>query len=296
MKTFRVSCGDFVFGASVRKPEKVLPSDKQQYNIAFGGTNKCIDITLYKNQEKGWLSGLKHDVGCAFNKPLPRGDEGTVIMVKSAIAFIKKRYPFVTHFEFLDTSTISCKKKTRISLAYLQFAKYGKTWYSSKFGALPCDPDQQVRMATLNDFMESDQEKAKYSFDRFKQEHLDLEIEVAYKSFDNKEDLAARLLDVIKPVFEETKNFREFVFALDRKFPKNCLVFVGWLQPFLMKVGQVQFHQTHWSFSANMRLPPKISIRKSEESVFKPKRTEFDWMSTLPPSAHTGGKTKKLPF
>jgi len=294
---WKVTTGDFVFGATIRKPEKLFSSDNQQYMIEFGGTAKCIDITVYKNDEKAWLTGLKHDELCAVNKPLATGDEGTVVMVKAAVAFVKFKFPFVTHFEFLDTSHIDCKKKTQLSLAYFHFAKHGNTWYGSKFDAKPCVVGMDIQMRDLNKWMDSVSEKQKYSFAKFRAEHLELEIEHAYKDFKRADAMKTKLFEVIRPVFDETRTFREFITTLDTRIPKNCIVFYGWLEPFLNNIGNVNFHDTHWAFSSDLPELPRMKIEKIKENLMRPTtRPQFDWMSTIPSNTMTGGKRFRLPF
>jgi hypothetical protein len=72
---YNVHAGRFVFGASIKIPVKVLPHFADQYQVGFGGSRKCIDITVDENDEVAWLTGIKHKDACALNGKLPSGDE-----------------------------------------------------------------------------------------------------------------------------------------------------------------------------------------------------------------------------
>lgn len=289
-KTYHVTSGDLLFGASVRKPEKVLQTEPQQYHVEFGGKQKCIDITIYKNQEKAWLTGLRHNVACAFNKELPNGKDGTVVMLNSAMMFIKKKFPYVSHLEFLDNSHIKCKLKTRVPLDSYYIAKYGNTWYGMMFDARPAKMIHNECISQLNGFLDSQEDKSKYSFQQFFAEHINLYVTRAYDKMKHKDKYIVRLREVLQPVFDTSLTFREFIKKVDETHPRNCIVFYGWLDEFLANSSEVPFQYMHWII--DVPLACNIRIKKVDEAMFSVEHPDFDFLNTM--SLHDGGGT--LPF
>lgn len=294
-KTYLVSYGDLSFGAAIRKPKKVLKTDSQQYHIQFGGKEKCIDITVYKNEPKAWLTGLRHDKLCVMNETLPEGNSGTVLMVCAAILFTIHNYPYVSSLEFLDKSQLKCKLKTKIPLDSYYFAKHGKTWYESKFGARPAYEPYIRSMEMLNVFLDSSAEKAKYAFESFYKERVFVHVKKHYEdmkhiSYDAKDKYIGQLKQIMCPLFNETSTFREFIKKIDESHPQNCIIYFGWLNTFLTQAGNIPFQGMNWIIDKSC--VPKnsvIKVKPYEKTLFVQKHDKFDFMTSLPPQ-HGGIK------
>jgi hypothetical protein len=56
-------------------------------------------------------------------------------LIKCSLYFSTKLFPNIDIYELTDNSMIDCDKNIKISLADLQYIKYGKTWYEKEFNA-----------------------------------------------------------------------------------------------------------------------------------------------------------------
>ena len=78
------------------------------------------------------LENLDYHNDCSYNiYPLPRGDLGTVDMLKTALGFIKSKYDYIKFVKFTDSSKVPCNSIS-LSLFHLYLALHGKTWYECK--------------------------------------------------------------------------------------------------------------------------------------------------------------------
>jgi hypothetical protein len=111
------------------------------YIIYFGSnTIYCVDILIRKGfnntqQEYGTLAQLRWDSNCAIEGSIFEKGEDTVNILKLAISYINKSYPFVKYLLFNDTSTKKCDDGTSVSLSGMKYFTDGKTWYEDRLNA-----------------------------------------------------------------------------------------------------------------------------------------------------------------
>lgn len=270
IKYYEVSHKQFVFGASVTVPEPTYKDDDKIYYIGFGGTRKCIDITVYDRNPIAYLSGLRHDDACALNCELPTGDLGTVLMVKAALQFVVKKYTFVIEFRLIDESSIMCKKDVKISLMYLYFAKHGKTWYMSKFNAkiVPTTSASKHILEEANTYMITAKFKKDTSWAQFETRFL----------YDVKTKRRKRLCDKLRPLYEQANTFREFIMSVANTY-EDCYVFCNWLDKFM---SQLLNQGVMWTIKSKVCDTIKITIGKRQTTPFTYKSIrKMDFMNTL---------------
>jgi hypothetical protein len=131
MKHYHVKRGRFTFSCTI-DDEGV-----DAWRIFFGGRKDCVTIYVQKDTSIhiATLGGVNYNEHCVegASEILPRGY--TIMMVKTALSFVMKKFKHVDAFEFIDANSIVCARKVRIPLNTFYIAKTGKTWYESKFGA-----------------------------------------------------------------------------------------------------------------------------------------------------------------
>jgi hypothetical protein len=253
---FEVLSGKFIFGAYIRVPEKVFDEDVDTFYIGFGGTSKCIDITVYENDSIAYISGLRYNDACALNCKLPTGDDGTLIMILSALRFVVEKFQYVKEFHFTDDSKIECKKNKYISLMYYYLAKYGQTWYQVKLKALPVENGVIDKINTFESYMTSIKT---------------MDFKEFFRKFVIDNCMTPKQILVHKTVLEEFYNnsntYREFVINVDKAFPKRCIVFYKWLDKFVLDKCKV-YAETKWKCSASISETQQIHIKSRNKTPF----------------------------
>lgn len=132
MSFYKVKCGDLIFYAKVEDRPK-----ERRSIIMFGSARfqDCLSIHVFGKSKIAELHGVIYNRLCATNMPMPKG-HGTIRMIKAAMKFVLKMFQHIKTFELTDNSQIECGK-FKISLSDMYFATRGKTWYESKFDAIP---------------------------------------------------------------------------------------------------------------------------------------------------------------
>ena len=173
-------------------------SKKNEDTILVGGLNiKCVNIIINKKRNKGILELVQHHEKCAFFDTLKDGFEMTDL-VKNSLYFAMYTYPDVLSYELVDNSFISCKNGKRISLADLQFVKYGKTWYENKFGAV--SKNKKVINFIKKNITEKLNKKINLSYDQFIKEYYDEDF------FANSKNI-----NLIKNTYKSENTFNEYL-------------------------------------------------------------------------------------
>lgn len=87
---------------------------------------------------------------CSITRELQRGG-GTEVMVKSALTFVTRTFPWITDFTLTDASTVDCGDEGgasyAVSLTALSLCTTGQTWYERTFGARLEDGMAAYRLA-----------------------------------------------------------------------------------------------------------------------------------------------------
>jgi hypothetical protein len=173
-------------------------SKKNEDTILVGGLNiKCVNIIINKKRNKGILELVQHHEKCSFFDTLKDGFEMTDL-VKNSLYFTMYMYPDVLSYELVDNSFIPCKNGKRISLADLQFVKYGKTWYENKFGAV--SKNKNVINFIKKNIIEKLNKKINLSYDQFIKEYYDEDF------FANSKNI-----NLIKITYKSENTFNEYL-------------------------------------------------------------------------------------
>jgi len=116
----------------------ITKEDNDTYIINSGNPKKtsCITIIITNNKKTAILNNVSFKTGkCSLL--FDDYQKGSIKnLVKCSLIFCYKKFPFIKKFILTDNSTIDCGI-IEISLADLQYVKYGKTWYQKYFGAKP---------------------------------------------------------------------------------------------------------------------------------------------------------------
>ena len=111
--------------------------------IRIGIENEeCIRLTIIKDDNpanyNAELDIFNYQIGCNITGDMER-TEGTKLMMKTIIEFIKSKYPMITQLFLLDASMFKCDKignyRNSFSLYDYYVFKYGSTYYNHNFGA-----------------------------------------------------------------------------------------------------------------------------------------------------------------
>lgn len=106
--------------------------------VFIGGKKKCVTFSIYlEDKESPNLDGFGYNEECNKQGNHIKGI-GSIHLLNVAMLFVLKHYglPRDTRFQFKDTSFIECSTyKQSLPVYYTVF--YGKTWYESKFDAIP---------------------------------------------------------------------------------------------------------------------------------------------------------------
>lgn len=285
-KYFIVKKNDLEFRATISFPEKVYKEATQQYIIEFGGHRKCIIVTIYDQEPEGWLTGLKHHADCASNKKLLKGDDGTVVMLKSALQFAKRKFPFLQMFKFVDNSYVKLSKDVRIKLPVYYLVKHKKTWYQEKIGARVEDDKHQAELENMNHILDDASYKVSSyeTYDVFFKKCILL----------SKEDILESLFDELQNnreihrKFDDCKTIREFLLYLDATYQVN--IFHVWLERFI----SLSFDSQTWIIDCATLEGERITIRKTEAFSYYESKGKITDFSSLPIIYHRGGYRLEL--
>lgn len=118
------------------------------------------------------LLGVGYKATCRLDNAMPRGEHGTVRMLRVALHFASIHFPQLSMVTFLDDSHITCDLDTtllppryshvsrEISLWAFDLLLNGQTWYEKNLGAKPLFQDLNIpldtcRNATLKETVEA---------------------------------------------------------------------------------------------------------------------------------------------
>jgi hypothetical protein len=114
----------------------------------------CVEIHIFKSTSTIYLHGLQYSQKCNITNDLLNGDDGTVIMLKLALSFAIKFYPYCHNFELTDESgyTDDTLRKT-VNFSDRDILLYGKTWYQRKLSEIPLRPSNPTYRRNLKIFL-----------------------------------------------------------------------------------------------------------------------------------------------
>lgn len=162
---YKIHVGDETFFAIVTESD-------HDCRLQFGGTKECVNIRIYTYNQNANIEGISYDVRCNANENLLPGD-GTCRMAECAMVFARKMFPkFTVKFYFTDYSKIHCQEDIDIPLYWHYLIKHGKTWYQTKFKAIPVNKERQMYIEEALDYMKDP--STKIPFDKFSRKYLKL--------------------------------------------------------------------------------------------------------------------------
>lgn len=217
------------------------------HTFNMGGEDEhCVDATIFYGPDNqpthGKIPYIEHSDGCAIGSTLDRGS-GTILMFKTLLKHIHKKYPSVTIFKLDDMSHIECateeeqkiasryqrKKGTKVkplNLYHLSIAYNGCTWYEKYFGARLENAEQyrhyQERVQSLT------RPEDKVDFISF--------IQMAMVPKDQFEYLEKR--------YEQSSTYREFFQSIPKE--DRCMILYPWLSAFMTELLGNTFTNTNW--------------------------------------------------
>jgi hypothetical protein len=250
------------FKASILLPEKVMEEDDQQCYIGFGGQYKCISITITENDTIAWLSGLKHNKKCLINAPLKRGKDGTVMMLKTAIAFVKNMYPFVKYIYLTDTSDIRLRNGNTTSLIAYYIIKYNTSWYGKHLDAIP---EKKEDIKKLIKLLDCNKEKSKY---KNYQQFFDKNISSYNECISDDVFNTLRTNVKIREQFVSSKTIREFLMFLNSEY--GIEIYQSWLTGFFASI-----YGTTWKIDVKHISGVNLRIEQTDQGFLRPKRVKY---------------------
>lgn len=224
-------------------------------NFQIGGNySDCVNVSItydaHNNPISAKIPTLVYDEECSLAAPLNRGD-GTIIMIKTLLRYIKKKIPEINVFVFEDKSNIECgteeekqQKRRRkrgtyarpLVLYYFSIAFNGVTWYEKHFNAYQEDISihrgYRVRVKEL-----LNEEQTKPSFNEF--------LRIAQPPMKH--------LDELKQLYEAASTYGEFFNSIPKD--DRCRLVREWLPTFMEHYLKGVFKNSDWI----------IDVRKMDE-------------------------------
>lgn len=205
--------------------------------LQLGGTRRdCLTITIYleesifvkayhKPANVAYLPYISNSDNCALEKPLTSGAS----LIRIAIYFIQKGYPFIDRLAFIDNSNLTCTDGKKISLLYFSFLKYQKTWYEKEFQAfLPNEPDA----FTYKQLKEMYEDPALY------------QSEESFRASLVRYNVSEELQEKLCLLYSQHTNYKDFFLSVFQEFGKyTCFLVMPWYEKFLKQ-----------TFGANLEL------------------------------------------
>lgn len=258
-KQYSISSNGYSFDVNVQKfPDK--------YIIQYGGIKKsCVYITIYRkadeaDRSQAQLEGISYDQKCSLEENLAVGS-GTITMLKVALSFTRRLFPFVTSFRFKDTSMITCKNKVKVSLACSHFVKYGKTWYQDKYDAVPLFKDDQNKMDKAFSYINDKDRKG--DFNRFWKKYVEAHLGRM------KGIVKEGLYDNFKECWDENMTIHDFFKAL---LEMDCMFTIDWLEDYLRRRHNVFLNGAEFVISKDFSTDLKIKVKDELKKGFNIKQ------------------------
>ena len=225
----------------ISNPLKNRDGDIYCYNFKIGGKySDCVNVSISydssKNPIYGKIPTLVYDTECSLTTPLDRG-EGTIVMIKTLLRYIKTKIPEINEFIFEDKSNIECgtedehhrKRGTYavpVALYYFSIAFNGLTWYEKNFNSYQKDIEiHKLYKKRVKDLLETNM---KPSFNEF--------LRIAQPP--------TKYLDEIQKLYDKSTTYKEFFNTI----PKNdrCRLVRDWLPTFMEHSLQGVFKNSDW--------------------------------------------------
>jgi hypothetical protein len=224
-------------------------------NFKIGGNySDCVNVSVsydnYDNPISAKIVTLIHDEECSLSAGLDKG-EGTILMIKTLLRYIKVKIPEINEFIFEDKSNIECgtddekyKKRHRkrgtyavpLALYYFSIAFNSVTWYEKHFKVYQKDilVHKEYRSCVKELLKE---EKMKPLFDDF--------LRIAQPPMN--------ILDELKEIYNRTTTYGDFFNSIPKE--NRCRLVREWISTFMEYYLNGVFKNTGWV----------IDVRKMDE-------------------------------
>lgn len=232
--------------------------------ISIGGKKgQCVSISVNKpgsllvergfhKKEIATIPILSHDPRCAVDTILPRG-EGSVLIIKTILSEVKKRYNYVETFRFTDNSHITCNNGKEISLLSLYILTHSATWYAEHFKAVLEDPSLNTKYTTGIKMLSNPE--IKISFNDFKS------IIQQYTT--------TTVLRELQPIYESAPSYSEFFKKCieDKGKYEFCNLTVDWIDSFIQFYFQFNPLTSSWIIKRDSidTIQPETEIRLNKK-------------------------------
>lgn len=224
-------------------------------NFKIGGNySDCVNVSVsydkYHNPISAKIVTLIHDEECSLSTPLDNG-EGTILMIKTLLRYIKTKIPEINEFLFEDKSNIECgteeekyQKRRRkrgtyavpLVLYYFSIAFNCVTWYEKHFNAYQQDISvHKAYRSCVKELLK--EEKMKPLFDDF--------LRIAQPPMKN--------LDELKEIYDRTATYGDFFNSIPKE--NRCRLVREWISTFMEYYLKDVFKNTGWV----------IDVRKIDE-------------------------------
>ena len=235
--------------------------------ISVSAKNWCVQV-VYKGQQgvTSELSLLETGKGRCELSDKQMTDKDTVNMVYLAINLLRRKYPHLQKIHLIDTSTCRCrlpdKSERHLSMMKSQFLFHGKTYYESRFGAVPRSDTTAVMDAYRKGW--TDPSKKPPLFD-----------------FNNPE-----LSEVLTPLYMESSNWAEFMRKIQERWGVHkCSIIYPWYLYALNEINSAEM-PTFWTIdissvpNIDITMPGGKRGRKTHKRMIHLIPTELFWDRT----------------
>jgi hypothetical protein len=250
---YTIRCAPYLFVAVVKR----VPIQRCDY-IVVGGRDRCVHLCVYWDDDVAHLQGLRSNENCSVDGDMQHG-HGTRKMMMASLKFLCSLYVTLTGVTFRDTSCLTCHANKTLPLHIFHIAKYKKTWYQDKLGAIPYDNETYFdALRALNARLD---EPKTMSFDEFYTTYMTRNFRPVIKN-----DRA-----VFEPVYVRSRSLREFIKTILAEY-HDCLMFYKWFPNFMSKLGASRLLLEHMLFSIGRNAiddwDTEINVSVTQETPF----------------------------
>jgi hypothetical protein len=146
------------------------------------------------------------------------------------------KMPYLRSIILADNSHVPCKNKQQISLAYLYLVKHRKTWYTSKFGAVPYISEHEKYIKRANVVLDKKiKEDFQTFFDKYIKPYL---VRAQANNF--------RIKSVLQDAFEHSNTIRGFILKILENSENDCSNLTYWFDDFMAQACGVPLSSMNW--------------------------------------------------
>ncbi len=230
-----------------------IHKNKKKYNILVGGIKKkCVNFTMYNDDEIGVLELLENDSRCFLFQDTNNSD--IIDLLRTSLYFMYVKFPTLKYIEFSDNSFITCKNNKRMSLPDLMTVKSGKTWYEYHFNAIPYNNEYILLLKNI--IKELKNKKIELSTEEFINKH--------YATYRLKNGNTNKNIKIKKHIIEKTKEkyrqnitFKEY---LDIFIDYDCIYYEN---IFNNIIGQ-PLQNTKWLININIIKKYNVTLKMTK--------------------------------